>query len=222
MGKSSSAPKYATTTNNTGLWGSSTTGEKGTTYKPTEWMTNTMGTVGNNLNSTLGSMLSNDFSQDANFKAYQDQLNKTMGQNYDAAVLNPLANRGLMRSSGLQAATNSFANTLADNTMDLYDNYYNRQQNNLSNLLNTSNAFYDYMTGATTGSRQDTQAVNDYNMKAWQQEQANKNALYANLMNAAGMIGGAATGGILTGGAGTLGGTLGSKLGGIFGLGAGK
>ncbi len=192
MGKSSSAPKYATTTNNTGLWGSSTTGAKGTTYNPTNWMTDTMGTVGNNLNSTLGNMLTNDYSQDANFKAYQDQLNKTMGQNYDATVLAPLTNRGLMRSSGLQAATNSFANTLADNTIDLYDNYYNRQQNNLSNLLNTSNAFYDYMTGATTGSRQDTQSVNDYNMKAWQQEQANKNALFGNLMNAAATIGGAA------------------------------
>lgn len=222
MGKSSSAPKYATTTNNTGLWGSSTTGASGTTYKPTEWMTNTMGTVGNNLSSTLGNMLSNDYTQDANFKAYQDQLNKTMGQNYDATVLTPLANRGLMRSSGLQAATNSFANTLADNTMDLYDNYYNRQQNNLSNMLNTSNALFDYMTGATSGSRADTNSVNQYNMQAWQQEQANKNALFNSLMSAASSIGGAATGGILTGGAGTLGGTLGNKLGGIFSLGAGK
>lgn len=208
MGKSSSAPKYATTTNNTGLWGSSTTGEKGTTYNPTEWMTNTMGTVGNNLNSTLGSMLSNDFSQDANFKAYQNQLNKTMGQNYDATVLNPLANRGLMRSSGLQAATNSFANTLADNTMDLYDNYYNRQQNNLSNLLNTSNAFYDYMTGATTGSRQDTNSVNDYNKWKYQMDMANKQAnkaLYGQLASAAAGMAGTALGG-------PIGGALASNL----------
>ena len=216
MGKSSSAPKYATTTNNTGLWGSSTTGESGTTYKPTEWMKNTVGTIGNNLNSTLSSMFNNDYTQDANFKAYQDQLNKTMGQNYDATVLSPLANRGLMRSSGLQAATNSFANTLANNTMNLYDNYYNRLQNNLSNSLNTSNALFDYMTGATGGSRADTNAVNQYNMQKWQQEQANKNALFNSLMSAAGSIGGAATGGILTGGAGTLGGTIGSKLGNIL------
>lgn len=192
MGKSSGAPSYAKTTNNTGLWGSSTTGASGTTYKPTEWMKNTMGTIGDNLNTTLNSMFNNDYTQDANFKAYQDQLNKTMGQNYDATVLAPLANRGLMRSSGLQAATNSFANTLANNTMNLYDNYYNRLQNNLSNSLNTSNALFDYMTGATSGSRADTNAVNQYNMQKWQQEQANKNALYGNLMNAAATVGAAA------------------------------
>ena len=206
MGKSKSAPKYATTTTNSGLWGSSTTGEKGTTYNPQEWMKNTMGTIGQNLSSTLGSMLTNDFANDPNFQAYQDQLNRTALQNYDASVLSPLANRGLMRSSGLQAATNSFANTLADNTMDLYDNYYNRQANNLTNMLNTSNNLFNYMTGLTTGSRQDTNSVNQYNQWKYQQEQANKNALFGNLMNAVGTIGGAALGG-------PIGGAIGGKIG---------
>lgn len=208
MGKSSSAPKYATTTNNTGLWGSSTTGESGTTYKPTEWMKNTMGTIGDNLNSTLSSMFNNDYTQDANFKAYQDQLNKTMGQNYDATVLAPLANRGLMRSSGLQAATNSFANTLANNTMNLYDNYYNRLQNNLSNSLNTSNALFDYMTGATSGSRADTNAVNAYNQWKYQMDRANNasnNALWGQLAGAAAGMAGTALGG-------PIGGALAQKL----------
>ena len=44
----------------------------------------------------------------------------------------------------------------------------------------------------TSGSRADTNAVNQYNMQAWQQEQANKNALFGNLMNAAATIGAAA------------------------------
>ena len=218
MGKSSSAPKYATTTNNTGLWGSSTTGASGTTYKPTEWMKNTMGTIGDNLSSTLSSMFNNDYTQDANFKAYQDQLNKTMGQNYDATVLSPLANRGLMRSSGLQAATNSFANTLANNTMNLYDNYYNRLQNNLSNSLNTSNALFDYMTRATSGSRQDTQAVNDYNKWKYQMDMANNQSnsnMWGQLMQTGGALAGAAAGAYL--GNPMLGAQIGGALGGAAG-----
>ena len=114
MGKSkSSAPEYQTTTYDTGnLFGSSTTGSSGTTYKPAEWISNTMGTVSSNINPILNSMLSNDYSNDANFQVYQDNFNRGMQQAYDTNVLGNLTDRGLMRSSGLQAATNSFNNTM--------------------------------------------------------------------------------------------------------------
>lgn len=196
MGKKS-APKYAKTTYDTGnLYGKSTSDENGTTYSAPNWISNTMGTVGNNVNSTLQNMLSNDFSNDANFKAYQNQLNKTASQNYDTSVLSQLANRGLMRSSGLQSATNAFADTLADKTTDLYDNYYNRQANNLSNLLNTSNTLYNYITGVNSGSQQNSKNVSDYNLSKWQAEQNANNAMWGNLMNAgASIAGAAATGG---------------------------
>lgn len=193
MGKKS-APKYAKTTYDTGnLYGKSTSDENGTTYSAPNWISNTMGTVGNNVNSTLQNMLSNDFSNDANFKAYQNQLNKTASQNYDTSVLSQLANRGLMRSSGLQSATNAFADTLADKTTDLYDNYYNRQANNLSNLLNTSNTLYNYITGVNSGSQQNSKNVSDYNLSKWQAEQNAKNAMWGNLMNTAATIAGGGT-----------------------------
>ena len=197
MGKHSNAPKYAQTTYDTGkLFGKSTSGENGTTYSAPNWISNTMGTVGNNVNSTLQNMLSNDFSNDANFKAYQNQLNKTASQNYDTSVLSQLANRGLMRSSGLQSATNAFADTLADKTTDLYDNYYNRQANNLSNLLNTSNTLYNYITGVNSGSQQNSKNVSDYNLSKWQDEQNANNALWGSLMNTgASLAGTAITGG---------------------------
>lgn len=220
MGKSSSAPSYATTTYDTGgLFGSSTSGASGTSYKPTDSISNVGTNAWSGLSNALQGINSTDYSNDANFQAYQNQLNKTAQQAYDANVLSPLANRGLMRSSGLQAATNSFNNTLADNVTDLYDSYYNRQANTLSNNQNVLNNLYSYITGLNSGAMQNTNQVNNYNMAAWQQEQANKNALFNSLMSAAGSIGGAATGGILTGGAGTLGGTIGSKLGNIFKLG---
>lgn len=201
MGKKK-APEYAKTSYDTGgLFGSSTTDKSGTTYTPTSWMTNTMNTVGNNVNSTLNNMLSNDFVNDANFQAYQNQLNKTAAQNYDASVLSPLANRGLMRSSGLQAATNAFADTLANQTTNLYDNYYNRQANNLSNLMNTSNTLYNYLTGINQGSQTNSKNVSDYNMQAYQAQQAANNALWGGLMNAGASLAGAG----LTGGASLLG-----------------
>lgn len=188
MGKKS-APKYAKTTYDTGnLYGKSTSDENGTTYSAPNWISNTMGTVGNNVNSTLQNMLSNDFSNDANFKAYQNQLNKTASQNYDTSVLSQLANRGLMRSSGLQSATNAFADTLADKTTDLYDNYYNRQANNLSNLLNTSNTLYNYITGVNSGSQQNSKNVSDFNLSKWQTKQNANNAMWGNLMNAGASI----------------------------------
>lgn len=193
MGKKSSKPEYATTTTNSGNWGSSTTGASGTTYNAPGWINNTMNTVGNNLNPTLSNMLSNDYANDPNFQAYQNQLNRTATQNYDTSVLSQLADRGLMRSSGLQAATNAFADTLANQTTNLYDNYYNRQQNNLSNLINTSNALYNYMAGITGKSQADTANVNNFNL-------ANTNSnsgLFGQLAQAAGNLAGSSMGSFL-------------------------
>lgn len=190
--KKSTAPEYKETTYDTGgLFGSSTNSSSGTTYKPADWMTNTMGTVTNNINPTLSSMFSNDFSNDANFKGYQDQLNKTMEQNYDTSVLSNLANRGLMRSSGLQAATNSFNDTLTDNTMALYDNYYNRLSNNLANALNTSNTLFDYMTGINSGALNNANAVNNYNLAKYKIDNSGSGSNIGSIIGGLGNIAGA-------------------------------
>jgi hypothetical protein len=187
MGKSKKAPGYATASYDTGgLFGSSTSGKTGTTFKPTDWMSDTMGTVSGNLNNTLSSMVNNDFMADPNFLRYQDQFNKQMTQAYDTGVLSQLANRGLMRTSGLQGATNAFANTLANNQMNLYDNYYNRQANNLANLLNTSNTLYNYITGINTGSQNNAHNVSSYNLEKAKVDNAAtaaNNALYSSIAN---------------------------------------
>jgi len=195
MGKSSKAPEYASTKVNSGYWGTSTNNKNGTTYKTngnSSWIGNTMDTVGNNLNSTLNNMLSNDYSNDANFQAYQNQLNKTAQQNYDTSVLGNLSNRGLMRSTSLQKLNNDFSNELIDNTTDLYDNYYNRQANNLSNLLNTSNNLYNYMTGVSNLSNSANNNVNSYNQWKYQQDSANNTNLYKILSDSAAIAGTAA------------------------------
>lgn len=220
MGKSK-APEYATTTIGTGgLFGSSTSNKSGTKFTGEDWQVK-MGELGSNLvNQSLQGMATNDYSNDPNFQVYQDNFNRQAQQAYDANVLNPLANRGLMRSSGLQAATNSFNNTMANNLANLQDSYYNRQVNNLSNSLNSQNQLYNWITGLNNAALQNTNAVNDFNMQKYQAEQAAKSAMWGNLMNAAGSIAGAGlTGGLslagnkaiagaLSGGSGFGGGSL--------------
>lgn len=186
MGKKK-APEYQKTTTDTGLWGSSTTDKKTTTFNAPDWMTSTMGTVTSNLQPTIQNMLSNDYSNDANFQTYQNQLYNTMGQQYDQ-MLGNLADRGLMRSSGLQALNNNYAKALQDNVTSLYDNYYNRQGNNLSNLLNISNNLYNQMAGTTNASNQQSNAVSQYNLNKWQQEQAAQQAMFNSIMQTAGAI----------------------------------
>jgi hypothetical protein len=165
-----------------------------------------MGGLGSNLiNQSLTGLSSNDYSQDPNFQVYQDNFNRGMQQAYDTNVLGNLTDRGLMRSSGLQAATNSFNNTMQQGLADLYDSYYNRQQNNLNSALNAQNNLYSWITGLNQDASKNSQAVSNYNMQAYQAEQAAKSAMLGNIMNAVGTIGGFA-----------LGGPIGSSLGGML------
>ena len=191
MGKSK-APEYAKTTTGTGgLFGSSTSDKGGTSFTGEDWQTN-MGGLGSNLiNQSLQGMATNDYSNDPNFQVYQDNFNRQAQQAYDANVLNPLANRGLMRSSGLQAATNSFNTTMADNLADLQDSYYNRQVNNLSNALNSQNQLYSWITGLNNAAMGNSQAVSNHYMDAYKADQALKGEMYKALATA---IGGTAQG----------------------------
>lgn len=195
MGKSK-APKYATTTTSTGgLFGESTSGGSGTSFKAEDWQ-NTMGGTGSNLiNTSLSGLLTNDYSQDPNFQVYQDNFNRGMQQAYDTNVLGNLTNRGLMRSSGLQAATNSFNNTMQEGLADLYDTYYNRQLNNLNAGLNAQNNLYNWITGINQAAMGNSKNVSDYNMQAYQADQALKAAMYQAAGQAIGGIGGGLAGG---------------------------
>jgi hypothetical protein len=194
MGKSSSgdAPKYQNATYDTGgLFGSSTSSESGTKYTPEKWMTNTMGTVSNNIEPTLNNMLSTNYENDANFQAYRDKMYNTMGQQYDQ-MLGGLADRGLMRSTGLQALNNNYAQSLQDNTTSLYDNYYNRNANNLANLLNTSNTIYDYITAINGGGLNSSNAINNYNLAKYKIENGASDSGIGNIIGGLGNIAGSA------------------------------
>jgi hypothetical protein len=188
MGKTKKAPGYASASYDTGgLFGSSTTNSSGTTYKPTESISNAGNTAWSGLNTSLQNMSSNDYANDPNFQVYQNQLHKAATQNYDTSVLSQLANKGLMRSSGLQAATNAFADTLANQTTDLYDSYYNRQLNNLSNYQNVLNSLYNYITGVNTGSQNNANNVSNYALSQVSTDNARAQANTTNAMLSGGL-----------------------------------
>ena len=117
-----------------------------------------------------------------------------------------------MRSSGLQAATNAFADTLADNTANLYDGYTNRLNNGLSAYQGTLNNLFNYITGINTGSQNNSNNISSYNLKQYQANQANSGGGLGNIINGAvnGALSGASTGNpyAILGGA-VLGGTSG-------------
>lgn len=185
MGKSKKAPGYATATYDTGgLFGSSTASKKGVTSNPTDMMTSTGNTAWSGVQDSLQGINSNDYSQDPNFQVYQDNFNRGMQQAYDTNVLANLNDRGLMRSSGLQSATNSFNNTMQQGLSDLYDSYYNRQSSNLSNNMNVLSQLYNFITGVNTGAQNQANSVSNYNLQQTQlnnQANAYNNALYAQL-----------------------------------------
>ena len=164
--KKKTAPEYYETKYETGdLFGSAVNSKGGTSFTANEGMNTAGQQAWGGLNAALQNINSNDYSNDANFQVYQDNFNRNAQQAYDTNVLGSLTDRGLMRSSGLQAATNSFNNTLNQNLANLYDNYYNRQQNTLNANQNTLNNLYNYITGINTAASNQGKALNDYNMQ---------------------------------------------------------
>lgn len=190
MGKSKS-PEYSKTTTTTGgLFGSSTSGKGGSTFNAEDWQTD-MGSSGTKLiNNSLYNMLTNDYSNDANFQAYKDNFNKELEQSFDTNVLGNITDRGLMRSSGLQAATNSFNNTMQDELMSLYDDYYNRQVNNLNAGLNSQNNLFNWIMGVNQDAANNSKNVSNHNMQGYQADQALKGQMYQAIGQAIGGLGG--------------------------------
>lgn len=207
--KSKTAPEYQTTTYGTGgLFGSSTNSSKGTSFTGNESMNTAGEQAWGGLNAALNAINSNDYSNDPNFQVYQDNFNRGMQQAYDTNVLGNLTNRGLMRSSGLQAATNSFNNTMSENLANLYDNYYNRQTNTLNANQNTLNNLYNYITGNNSAAASGGKDLNNYNMQR---------VLYNNANSGGGGLAGGLSGAMSGAAAGSSFGPWGALAGALIG-----
>ena len=177
MGKGGGAGAYPTTTSQSTLWGSSTTNGKGTTFNPTQWQRDTMNIAGSNLAPTLQEYLNPTYNS-TDYKKTKSEFDKQAKESYENNVLSQLSNKGLMRSSGLQASTNAFNDTLADQEADLMNQYKQSKLTDLSTLLGLSTDLYNYSQGENKLSSTLANSVANYNL----QNQALQNSYGANTM----------------------------------------
>lgn len=227
------APEYAKATYSTGgLFGSATSDKNGTSYNPNSEMSQ----IGNMSWGGLGNALNNinnfdyrDYTKDNTFKLYADNLKNQMNDYFSNNVLSKLANNGLMRSSGLQSAVNSFNKTMADQTANLYNQYVNTEMNRQNNTLaanqNTLNNLYNYINGVNSNAMNNVGQISNFDLNNYQnklaqykaeqeQQKNNKSGLWSKIGSAVGTAAGAyfGAGNPL---AAKLGAMAGEKLGGM-------
>lgn len=204
MGKGSkpSAPAYPTTTTNTGLWGSSTTGPSGTTFSPTQFQKQLIGSVESYIPQTLDYMM-NPTTDNAYYQAQKNVRQQAQNDAFENQVVNALASRNLSRGSAGQGLINSYADSVARQEAQALSDAQGQASALLAQLMGLHAAPYEMMRGTSQLSQAGTNALADYNMKKYQAELANQNAkyqLWGNLANSLGQVGGAVATNVATGG----------------------
>lgn len=201
-GSKSSAPAYPTTTTNTGLWGSSTTGPSGTTYSPTEFQKQLIGSVESYIPQTLDYMM-NPTTDNAYYQAQKNVRQQAQNDAFENQVVNALASRNLSRGSAGQGLINSYADSVARQEAQALSDAQGQASAMLAQLMGLYAAPYEMMQGTSQLSQAGTNALADYNMKKYQADIANQNAkyqLWGNLAGSMGQLGGAVATKVATGG----------------------
>lgn len=203
-GSKSSAPAYPTTTTNTGLWGSSTTGPSGTTYSPTGFQKQLIGSVESYIPQTLDYMM-NPTTENAYYQAQKNVRQQAQNDAFENQVVNALASRNLSRGSAGQGLINSYADSVARQEAQALADAQGQASALLSQLMGLYAAPYEIMKGTSQLSQAGTNALADYNMQKYQADIANQNAkyqLWGNLAGSMGQLGGAVATKVATGGLG--------------------
>lgn len=208
MGKGGKAPAYTSTTSSN-PYATGTNTSKGSSYTLNPYMSGANQFIESNMpglyNQLINPSLANPVTK-ARSDLFYNQFNKDSSKAFENNLINPLAQRGMLRSSAMNDLSNSFANSqneqisnfnnqlIANNTADT-----NAIINQLMNLYTTH---ANLGQQALANARGDAQLVNNYNMQGYQQESANNNAMWGNLANLGGSLftgGGSALGGYLKG-----------------------
>lgn len=201
-GSKSSAPAYPTTTTNTGLWGSSTTGPGGTTFSPTQFQKQLIGSVESYIPQTLDYMM-NPTTDNAYYQAQKNVRQQAQNDAFENQVVNALASRNLSRGSAGQGLINSYADSVARQEAQALSDAQGQASAMLAQLMGLYAAPYEMMQGTSQLSQAGTNALANYNMQKYQAELANQNAkyqLWGNLANSLGQAGGAVATKVATGG----------------------
>lgn len=173
------------TYNTGGLYGSSTTGSKGTTYKPSDFESQLVQQTTSAIPDYLSQLINPTYDSQA-YLNRQQQLNNTARQSLENNVINPLAQRGLTRGSSINQMSNQLNNKLTDAQLDLMNSEDSRVSNILSQLMGYYQVPYNMMNTANQASA---------GLYSNAQQQASKGGLGSTLGELAGTAIGAYFGG---------------------------
>lgn len=143
---SSSGKAKAQTVDTGGLYGSSRTGSKGTSYNASDFEKNLVNQTTSAIPEYLQQLTNPTYDSEI-FKAQTEQRNRLANQSFENNLINPLANRGLTRGSSINQMSGQFANKLADLETDAMANEDNRVANVLNNLFSYYQTPYNMMSG---------------------------------------------------------------------------
>lgn len=189
MGKGGSAPKYSSATSSN-PYASATADKNGSSYTLNPFLSQTNQFVENNLpnlyNQLLNPSLSNPVTQ-ARSELFYNQFKKDSNKAFENNLINPLLERNMVRSSAMNDLSNQFVQNQNENIANFNNQLISNNLSDTSNLI--SQLMNLYLTGANLGqqaisnAKGDAQMINNYNMQAYMQEQANKNNMWNNISN---------------------------------------
>ena len=134
-----------------GLYGSSTTGKKGTTYKPSDFETQLVNQTTSAIPGYLQQLISPTYDSQS-YLNRQQQLSNSANQSLENNIINPLSQRGLTRGSSINQMSNQLANKLTDAQLDLMNSEDSRVSNILGQLMNYYQVPYNMMNTANQSS----------------------------------------------------------------------
>ena len=184
MGKKS-APSYPTTTTNTGLFGKTTTSEKGSKFKPTTFQKELVGVTENNAVNALNNYLNPNYESEDYRRGdeyYTNKMNSMLQNNY----LAPALSNNLLRGSSANDIMRGFANDLATSEYERQNDWREQQLQNYMASMLPYTTVYDMMKGTTGLSNSLTNSVGQYNLNKAQLE--NQSSGLGSLLGGAGNL----------------------------------
>lgn len=205
MGGSKKAPEFQTTTS-TSPYATATSTKNGTTVKLNDFLTNTNAWVEGSLPGLYHQLLNPSLDNPVT-KAKSDLFNQSFSEASNKAfennLINPLANRNMVRSSAATNMYNNFAKDQNDTISQFNNQLIADNTQDTSNLINQLMNIYllgaNLSNQAVSTAQKQSNQVSNYQLGAYQAESANNNAMWNNIaglggqaIGAAGSIGSAA------------------------------
>ncbi|MGN1153581.1 MAG: tail fiber domain-containing protein [Candidatus Gastranaerophilaceae bacterium] len=168
MGNSNKAPSQPTTTTDMGLFGSTKTGRKGSTFTPTDFQTQFVTNAENAMINAQNAYNNREVAQEA-----VDNMNRQYQLDFQNQLLSPALSKGWLRGSTAQDVATVANQDYQNRRYELVNEELQRQQQALANNLANYTTMYDIAKGTTGLSNALNQAVSNYALQAAAMNNAN-------------------------------------------------